>query len=224
MTDRTPLVTTTPRRRLLVGFLLIDACLLVALLVTFVGEPPFDRPIVLEAAAWRDGAIGEVMDTASDYGYGLWLAPASVILAGVLVAMRRSRDAAILFLATSFAVGLTRLFKETFERARPEGAHELVAGFSMPSGHATSAAAFAASLLLVLTRSGGGRTIASLAVLGALLVGVSRVVLGVHYPSDVVAGFCSGAGVALMVSALVDLTRLRRVQRAEARSATSGTR
>ena len=214
----------SPRWRLLAGFLLVDLCVLVAVLVTFVGEPPFDRPLVLDAAAWRDGAVGEVMDTASDYGYGLWLAPASVLIAGVLVVMRRSRDAAILFLATSLAVGLTRILKETFERARPEDAHELVSGFSMPSGHATSAAAFAVSLLLVLPRTTGGWTAAVLLVLGALLVGLSRVVLGVHYPSDVFAGFCSGAGIALVVSGLVDLTRLRRAQRAEARSAISGTR
>lgn len=214
----------SPRWRLLGGFLLVDLCVLVAVLVTFVGEPPFDRPLVLDAAAWRDGAIGAVMDTASDYGYGLWLAPASVLIAGVLAAMRRPRDAAILFLSTSLAMALTRLLKETFDRARPEDAHELVAGFSMPSGHATSAAAFATSLLLVLPRSTGGRTAAALLVLGALLVGTSRVVLGVHYPSDVFAGFCSGAGIALAVSGLVDLTRLRRVQRTEARSGDSGTR
>jgi undecaprenyl-diphosphatase len=193
------------RARLVAGALLLATTVTIASLVTFVGEPPFDLRLVREAAAWRDGATGEVMDTASDYGYGLWLAPASFVIALLLAWFpHRRRDAAIVALTTTTAVILTRLLKETFERTRPEGAHHLVAGFSMPSGHATSAAAFAASLVFVLPRTPLGHLASAVLVLGALVVGASRVVLGVHYPSDVVAGFCSGVGVALLVSVLAD--------------------
>lgn len=202
----------TPRSRLVAGTILLATSIIIAALVTFIGEPPFDLRIVLEAVAWRDGAIGELMEVASDYGYGPWLAPASVVIALLLAWVpHHRRDAAIVAFSTTLAVISTRVLKVSFERARPDAdAHELAAGFSMPSGHAASSAAFAASLLLVLphTRLGVAAGVALVAF--AIVVGMSRVVLGVHYPTDVVAGFCSGTGVALIVSALVDRTRIGR--------------
>lgn len=200
-----------PRARLIAGSILLAASVVIGALVTFIGEPPFDLPVVRDAAAWRDGAVGQLMDGASDIGYGLWLVPASLVIALLLAWVPHSRrDATIVALSTTAAVIVTRVLKETFERTRPEDAHELVAGFSMPSGHATSAAAFATSLLLVLPRTRLGTITRAAIVVFALVVGTSRVVLGVHYPSDVVAGFCSGVGVTLIVSALVDMAWAKR--------------
>lgn len=194
-----------PRTRLVVGTLLLATAVAIGSLVTLVGEPAFDQRIVQAAASWRDGAVGTLMDVASDYGYGSWLVPASLVIAVVLATvLRRTRDALVVGLSTGVAVVVTRILKETFERARPDDAHYLVAGFSMPSGHATSSAAFATSIWLVLPRTRLGNVLRALVAAFALVVGVSRVVLGVHYPTDVVAGFCSGTGVALVVSALVD--------------------
>lgn len=207
-----------PRSRLLAGGLLLSTSILIATLVTFVGEPPFDLRIVREAAVWRDGAIGRLMDGASDIGYGVWLVPASLIIALLLAWIPHyRRDATIMALSTTTAVIGTRILKETFERTRPEDAHELVAGFSMPSGHATSAAAFATSLLIVLPRTRLGNIARVVLVLFALVVGTSRVVLGVHYPTDVIAGFCSGVGITLVVSALVDLAWAKRTPEGRSR-------
>ena len=200
-----------PRSRLVAGSLLLATSIVIGSLVTFVGEPPFDLRTVREAAAWRDGAVGRLMDGASDIGYGVWLVPASLVIALLLAWVPHfRRDATIVALSTSTPVVVTRILKETFERTRPEGAHELVAGFSMPSGHATSAAAFTTSLLLVLPRTRPGNVARVALVAFALVVGMSRVVLGVHYPTDVVAGFCSGIGITLIVSALVDMAWAKR--------------
>jgi undecaprenyl-diphosphatase len=83
-------------------------------------------------------------------------------------------------------------------------------GFSFPSGHAATAVAVYAVLALLLGRRCCDRTRIVLAVLGGLVVlaiGASRVYLGVHYPTDVVAGWLTGATLAL-ASWLV-VTRMR---------------
>lgn len=194
------------RRRLRLGSSLLVVAILIAAAVTLVGAPPFDRPLLREAAALRDGWFGVLMVWVSEVGYARRLIPAAaVVYVAYGLALRRWRDGLVIAFGVTTAAVVTRLLKETFERARPsDGVEILAAGFSMPSGHATSSAAFAASLLLATHR--GGRLHRVLLVLGpafALLVGLSRVVLGVHYPSDVVAGFCSGVGVTLIVAALV---------------------
>ncbi|GGR45417.1 phosphatidylglycerophosphatase [Deinococcus seoulensis] len=81
--------------------------------------------------------------------------------------------------------------KVVFQRPRPD---ELLAvlnepGFSFPSGHAMANAAFGFALTLVFWRSRAGWPVAVLGLLWALAVGASRNYLGVHYPSDVLAGF-----------------------------------
>lgn len=109
-------------------------------------------------------------------------------------ALRRRRGdvhAAFLVLAVAGATLLNVLAKLVFHRPRPD---ELLAvlsepGFSFPSGHAMVNAAFGLALALAFRRSRAGWPLAAFGVLWALLVGVSRNYLGVHYPSDVLAGF-----------------------------------
>jgi undecaprenyl-diphosphatase len=82
-----------------------------------------------------------------------------------------------------------------FQRPRPELAYIHLETYSYPSGHAAVATATFTTLAFVLgRRSGRRRTIAIAAAAIALiaLVGFSRLYLGVHYPSDVVAGVIIG--------------------------------
>lgn len=122
----------------------------------------------------------------------------SVLVAGFLALLRAWWQLA--FVALSLLVGsnLAGLFKQIFNRARPEIvphlAEEVSLGF--PSGHATFAAIAYTSfaiLLLPLLPSGPARGyLAGVAALFVLLIGFSRIWLGVHYPSDVLAGWCLG--------------------------------
>lgn len=89
------------------------------------------------------------------------------------------------------------LLKQLVQRARPEG-FRLVAesGYSFPSGHAMVAMAFYGLLMWMVWHYERDRFVRWLSVIGfgvvIVLVGISRIYLGVHYASDVVAGFCVG--------------------------------
>jgi undecaprenyl-diphosphatase len=83
-------------------------------------------------------------------------------------------------------------------------------GFSFPSAHSASSVALYALLAFILARAARGSTRTALVVAGlavAAAVGVSRVYLGAHYPTDVLAGWLTGGVLAAASWALV--ARLR---------------
>lgn len=94
---------------------------------------------------------------------------------------------------------LTSLLKFGFNRARPDLVEHLThaASSSFPSGHATQAAIAFLTLGALMARAQPDRRLKSLvlsvAILLTILVGISRVYLGVHWPTDVLGGWCLGA-------------------------------
>jgi len=131
-----------------------------------------------------------------------------------LALARRRAEAVILVVASLGALGLELLLKGWYGRPRPDLVPHAARVFSasFPSGHATmSAAVFLTIGALLAATQPEPRIkiyIASLAVLLTVLVGVSRVYLGVHWPTDVLAGWTLGAAWAAICWAAA--IRLRR--------------
>jgi undecaprenyl-diphosphatase len=137
-------------------------------------------------------------------GSALVLVPLAVVYCLVLARAGLWREAATVALSLGGAMLIYDLTKTLTARPRPSVEHlQAVTGSSFPSGHATQASAFWLSLVLVLhaTRVTPFARRTAGAVATALVLGVawSRVYLGVHYPSDVLAGVILGSGWALWV-------------------------
>jgi undecaprenyl-diphosphatase len=133
----------------------------------------------------RDAVLRVATDLGSVYGVG--------VVAGVVAVAGRPRLARRVAAAGATAWGLAQAAKPLLPRERPyeaDGAERLVvepAGTSWPSGHAAVAAAMAATLA-----EGRGPLTRSLLAVTAVAVGASRVYVGVHHASDVVAGLGLG--------------------------------
>lgn len=126
--------------------------------------------------------------------------PTVLIIAGFAVAaflwwVGRGRFALALLLVILVGRGISEVQKYTIARARPaiEPHLVLVKTSSFPSGHATSSMIFYLTLALALTtHTRWNRFAAGAAVMLSLLIGTSRVMLGVHWPSDVIGGWSFG--------------------------------
>ena len=118
---------------------------------------------------------------------------------GYLLLQRKRRAASFLLGAVLGAAGLSVLLKDFFARPRPEIIPHLAPVFSasFPSGHSMLSTAVYLTLGAMLTRLQSSFLIKAYiqiwALLLASLVGLSRVYLGVHWPTDVLAGWAAGA-------------------------------
>ncbi len=159
-----------------------------------------DRPVVRYLAEHRTAWLTTALREVTRLGSTLVLIPLVVVIG--LVAFRRTRSwapLAQLGLSLGGAIALYDLIKPLVGRARPQVA-PLVAsatGYSFPSGHATQTAAVCVTLALLgaaLTTSWPRKVaVWTAAVVVTLLVGFSRVYLGVHWPTDVLAGVALGS-------------------------------
>jgi len=127
----------------------------------------------------------------------------TLVVVGYLLIDGKRRAAAFILAATSGGIALSEILKALFARPRPELVAHLVDvnSMSFPSGHAMLSAVTFLTLGALLAGMQARRRlkiyIVSIAILLTLLVGGSRVYLGVHWPTDVLAGWCAGASWAM---------------------------
>jgi undecaprenyl-diphosphatase len=169
---------------------------------------------VRDVAAQRTAVLTDVVRVLTWAGSAFLLVPLALIacLAFVLVGLRR--EALAVALSLGGAMLISDWVKLLVSRPRPPVEHlQAVTGSSFPSGHATQASAFWFSLVFAMPAAGASpkltRVAGGLALLIVLAVAASRVYLGVHYPSDVVAGVLLGTGWAMFVTGCVGETTVR---------------
>ena len=159
----------------------------------------FDTAVRDAIHAWASTPLTYAMRGVTQLGS----APVLVAL-GILVvvglAIQRRRRAALLFIAACLgAEALSDILKLVFRRPRPEAFFGFAepATYSFPSGHSVMSACFYGVVAAILTTRMESRAtkiaIWTGAALLAMAIGFSRVYLGVHYPSDVLAGYAAAA-------------------------------
>jgi undecaprenyl-diphosphatase len=140
-------------------------------------------------------------------GEPTFLIAASAALAIFIWWRGHRRLALAVFAITMFGRALNELQKIWIGRVRPDLEVHLavVKTMSFPSGHSTSATVFYLTAALVLTQGSRWRNVAlGAAVVMAMCVGISRVMLGVHWPSDVIGGWSFGALWVLLTLRIAD--------------------
>lgn len=156
------------------------------------------NPADLIGPPWFEEIIRDVTALGS-YAFIIIILAAAI---GYLLLIRKFALALVLLAAEVGGMVTSSLLKAGFDRQRPELEHTArVFTSSFPSAHATLSAVTFLTLGALLTRANADRRVKiyflGVAVALTILVGTSRVYLGVHYPSDVLAGWCIGSAWAI---------------------------
>jgi undecaprenyl-diphosphatase len=159
------------------------------------GRP--DDPI---GPLWMEEAVRDV----TALGSMIVLVMVTAVTIFYLLLVRRWRSALLVLVTVGGGQILSSVLKLGIDRPRPDLVSHLaqVQTLSFPSGHAMMAAVTYLTLGTMLAGIVPGRAtkiyVLGVAVLVTLMVGVSRLYLGVHWPSDVLAGWCAGFAWAML--------------------------
>jgi undecaprenyl-diphosphatase len=158
------------------------------------GLGAWDAHVLSSVARWRGPLAVDVARDASLFGRG-WVLLVVAVASGWL--LRRGGRATTPLWSVLVAIVSQNLIKVIVRRPRPHVHHlEHVTSWSFPSGHATESTALLAALVVAawpLTRTPWKRgAMVGAALAAEFVIAASRLVLGVHYPTDVVAGFLLG--------------------------------
>jgi undecaprenyl-diphosphatase len=170
----------------------------------------FDRVIMLSLRSSADPSLPigpvwlpEAARDVTSLGSMAVLGIVTLAVVGYLFLSRKSALAWLVLIAVVSGIAVIDLLKLAFGRARPDVVAPLARVFtaSFPSAHATLSAITYLTIGAVLARSQLSSTLSlyfmSLAAFLTVFIGVSRICLGVHYPTDVLAGWCIGAAWAM---------------------------
>lgn len=174
------------------------------------GTNEFDEAVMLALRVPGDtadpigpAALERVIRDITALGSYPVIALIGAIAVGALVILRRTGSAALVIVSLAGGALVNSVLKHAFARPRPDVVAHLVEvqSMSLPSGHAMLSTVAYLTIGALVARAVPDRVlktyIMAVAVGLALLVGASRVYLGVHWPTDVLAGWCMGAAWAM---------------------------
>lgn len=157
----------------------------------------FDLYITQFVYFFRTPFMTEVMFVVTFFGGEIFLGTAIIVTTFLLLFYKHKKDALVFGFILFTGIGLNVFLKSLYQRPRPEFlplAEEATASF--PSGHAMNSFFFYTCLSYIIFRKLKNRRLKMFLLSGSaflvFLIGVSRIYLGVHFPSDVIAGFAAG--------------------------------
>ena len=200
---------------LLMAMLLLFAAIAIAIGAEARGWlPGFDAALASHLRARMPDATLRIVATITHLG-DLWtVAAASVVVLAILLLRRHPSLATSWTIAVAGIVPINSAIKAWFHRARPLHGYMTEAGWSFPSGHAFGAMVFYGMLAYVLLRLSPlrwHRAVVAGAIAMVTVIGVSRVLLQVHYLSDVLGGYASGLAWLVVCIGGAEYWRLRRI-------------
>lgn len=198
-----------PSRRLLVAtsFVVLVPTAVLAFL-----RPPL--PIEVSVLTWIDGALAGAIDGPmsflDDVGRASVMSPAFVALAAALVLTGRHRAGGAVLAAAAATLVTNVVVKALVGRPRPDlWAVEVESIGSYPSGHTLFVTVLFGLLAGVLRGTRWHRLVLTVGVLGSFSMAFSRLYLGEHFPSDVVASLCIGVLIVVVVDHFIGLSPMR---------------
>jgi undecaprenyl-diphosphatase len=198
------------KRRLAVLLLLVLGVLAAKLIedVTTEESGPVDKTILLFVHQYVPHQLTNFFEVVTYTGSFAFLLVLTLLSTVALLLARRRFDALLLSASVLCAAVVVYVVKLAVNRVRPTlWETDWYWGSSFPSGHTLAVAAFATAIALSATRAWPStRAFAvTMALIWIGLVALSRLVLGVHWPTDVLAAACIGASLPLALSVALDL-------------------
>jgi undecaprenyl-diphosphatase len=173
------------------------------------GGFPWDVPVLLAVHSTANPQLDVVVTMLTKLGVFWGVFPIATVTALLLFNRRRWRSLTYLIVTLLGSIIINRTAKVLLHRVRPHlwesPAPEFDYGF--PSGHAMSSMTFVAVLVILTWGSRWRWLVLIVGTIFVLVIGWTRLYLGVHYPSDILAGWMVSVGWAVGVSLIIRLWR-----------------
>jgi len=158
----------------------------------------FDNTFIWLIRYFASPGVDKVMILITDVGFGVSYIVIVIISFLLLTYYRRWREIAGLAICLTGGAVLNFWLKYLFHRSRPDLLRVVEeTGYSFPSGHVIASMCFYGMMAFLIMRTisswRGRLTVMTLTVILNVAIGISRIYLGVHYPTDVVAGYAAGS-------------------------------
>jgi undecaprenyl-diphosphatase len=190
------------------GFLLLGALLVAATALVIFGwlaeemlegdTQQFDAFVRTAVHQFATPGLTRLMQVFSFLGSVAAVTAMCLVAICVSLYFHRIRTAALLAITMLGVAALNLALKYAFHRPRPVAFFGVTpSSYSFPSGHALGSLCFYGMLAVILAGRARGRSAKFFVWMAAVfligMIGFSRIYLGVHYPSDVIAGYCAAA-------------------------------
>lgn len=179
--------------------LIFSTCLMafsiIAYYIVYHHHDAFDLSVISYISRQRSSGLIDTMRTITFFGSGMFLLPAYGALIGYLLIKRHYQHAIAVALTSFISWVVLSEIKILFHRHRPSlPLVSNISTFSFPSAHAYSSMIFFSTLAFIVaqwqTSSLWRNALVVFLLLCPLAVGLSRIILSVHYTTDVIAGYC----------------------------------